>query len=144
MASLNNSFGYFAEDRTIGNWTVVGEVFFIECSFRHLPPFRLKLPFCHCMTISPTRLHINKFPVCAFLTYLLPSTPLTTLCYSLGCLLSSVHPPPSAGSALIFRPAHLPYLLVELLAISLSSSGSHRGQSSELFFSISIPFISAL
>ena len=54
------------------------------------------------------RLHIKKFPVCAFLTYLLPSTPLTTLYYSLGCVLGSVSPPsPSAGSALTFRSAHL-------------------------------------
>ena len=31
--SLNNSFGYFVDDRKIGNWTVVGEVFFIERGF---------------------------------------------------------------------------------------------------------------
>ena len=32
-ASLNNSFGYFADGRKIGNWTVVGELFFIERGF---------------------------------------------------------------------------------------------------------------
>ena len=32
-ASLNNSFGYFRDDRKIGNRTVVGEVFFIERGF---------------------------------------------------------------------------------------------------------------
>ena len=31
--SLKNSFGYFGDDRKIGNWTVVGEVFFIEREF---------------------------------------------------------------------------------------------------------------
>ena len=31
--SLNNSFGYFGDDRKIGNYTVVGEVFFIERGF---------------------------------------------------------------------------------------------------------------
>ena len=29
-ASLSNWFDYFRDDRKIGNWTVVGEVFFIE------------------------------------------------------------------------------------------------------------------
>ena len=32
-ASLNNSFVYFGDGRKIGNWTVVGEVFFIEREF---------------------------------------------------------------------------------------------------------------
>ena len=32
-ASLTNSFGYFEDCRKIGNWTVVGEVFFIERVF---------------------------------------------------------------------------------------------------------------
>ena len=32
-ASLNNSFGYFGGGRKIGNWTIVGEVFFIERGF---------------------------------------------------------------------------------------------------------------
>ena len=29
-ASLSNSFSYFEDDRKIGNWTVVGEVLFVE------------------------------------------------------------------------------------------------------------------
>ena len=32
-ASLNNSFGYFGDDRKIGNWTVIDEVFFIKRGF---------------------------------------------------------------------------------------------------------------
>ena len=32
-ARLNNSFGYFGDDRKIGNWMVVGEIFFIERGF---------------------------------------------------------------------------------------------------------------
>ena len=32
-ASLSNSFGYFRDGRKIGNWSVVGEVFFIERGF---------------------------------------------------------------------------------------------------------------
>ena len=33
MASLNNSFGYFGDDRKMGNWMVVDEVIFIERGF---------------------------------------------------------------------------------------------------------------
>ena len=65
----------------------------------------LKLPICPCMTISPMRLHITKFPVYEFLTYMLPSTPLTTPYYSLDFLFDLVsHSSPSAGFALIFVP----------------------------------------
>ena len=34
-ASLSKSFGYFGDGRKIENWTVVGEVFFIERGFSH-------------------------------------------------------------------------------------------------------------
>ena len=32
-ASLNNSFGFFGDDKKIEKWTVVGEIFFIERGF---------------------------------------------------------------------------------------------------------------
>ena len=73
------------------------------------------------MNISPRRLHINKFPVYACSTHVLPSIRWNTLYCSLGCLLGSVSPPsPSAGSALIFRPAHLVSICGTLSNITIS------------------------
>ena len=92
--------------RLVFSITYLQTLFYIHISSPIPRTNTLKLAFCHCMTISTMRLHINKFPVYAFLTYLLPSMLLTTYTTLFGCLLGSVsRPSPSAGSTLTFRPA---------------------------------------